>query len=107
MIACCAATIGVVICGTWVLVQLVASKADPARDDFLGEGYIRRYADQVGFTVIGAWLAMVLIGSWRPLPCWIDRLGRTLGLLWIGMILVNLLSYAILPIVELWVNAST
>jgi hypothetical protein len=43
------------------------------------------YGDRVGFAVAGAWLALLLTGCWRSEPTWIDRLGRALGWLWLGL----------------------
>jgi hypothetical protein len=40
------------------------------------------YADRVGFAVAGAWLSLLLAGSWRPEPTWIDRFGRAIAWLW-------------------------
>ena len=37
---------------------------------------------RIVFTVAGAWLALALSRSWRPEPCWIDRIGRILGICW-------------------------
>lgn len=38
---------------------------------------------QVGLSVAVAWTVQVVIGSWRPEPDWIDRVGRVLGCLWV------------------------
>jgi hypothetical protein len=43
------------------------------------------YGDRVGFAVAGAWLALLLTGCWRSEPTWIDRLGRALGWVWLGL----------------------
>ncbi|WP_165228100.1 hypothetical protein [Aquisphaera insulae] len=43
------------------------------------------YGDRVGFTVAGAWLLLRLAGLWRAEATWIDRLGRIMGWLWIGL----------------------
>jgi hypothetical protein len=34
--------------------------------------------------VIGAWAVLAFCGQWKPEPCWLDRLGRVLGISWIG-----------------------
>jgi hypothetical protein len=34
--------------------------------------------------VIGAWAVLAFCGRWKPEPCWLDRLGRVLGVSWIG-----------------------
>ncbi|MGO9465028.1 MAG: hypothetical protein ACLQIB_12215 [Isosphaeraceae bacterium] len=36
----------------------------------------------------GAWLVLLLAGSWKPKPSWIDRSGRVLGILWVVPYLV-------------------
>jgi len=43
------------------------------------------YGDRVGFAVAGAWLSLLLSGHWRPERTWIDRLGRAMGWLWLGL----------------------
>jgi hypothetical protein len=46
------------------------------------------YGDRIGFAVAGAWLVLVLSGRWRSESTWIDRVGRTLGWLWLGLTMV-------------------
>ncbi len=36
-----------------------------------------------GLVVAGAWLTLRCAGAWRPEPTWVDRAGRTLGILWL------------------------
>ncbi len=36
-----------------------------------------------GLMVAGAWLALILAGTWRPERSWLDRAGRALGWFWI------------------------
>jgi hypothetical protein len=38
--------------------------------------------------IAGAWLIMALGGWWRPEPSAIDRLGRALGAIWIGLMVL-------------------
>jgi hypothetical protein len=47
----------------------------------------------VGAAVLGAWSAMVASGRWWARPTWIDRLGRILGIIWIGLFLIYLYAY--------------
>jgi hypothetical protein len=47
----------------------------------------------VGAAVLGAWSAMAASGRWRARPSWIDRAGRILGILWIGLFLTYLYAY--------------
>jgi hypothetical protein len=46
------------------------------------------YGDQVGFAVAGAWLSLLLSGRWRSERTWLDRLGRAVGWIWIGLTMV-------------------
>jgi hypothetical protein len=43
------------------------------------------YGDHVAFAVAGAWLSLLLAGRWRPERTWIDRAGRALGWIWLGL----------------------
>jgi hypothetical protein len=49
------------------------------------ERWLTVYGDRVGFAIAGAWLALLLTGCWRPEPTWVDRLGRSLGWLWLSL----------------------
>ena len=51
---------------------------------------------RVGFAVIGAWVMLLLTRAWRSEATWLDRSGRVLGWLWIGM----LIFYVMLPWIE-------
>ena len=42
-----------------------------------------------GFAVVVAWATMILVGRWRPEPTWLDRLGRLVGVAWMGMALAG------------------
>jgi hypothetical protein len=42
----------------------------------------------VGAAVVGAWAALALARRWRAEPSGIDRLGRVLGLSWIGLLIL-------------------
>jgi hypothetical protein len=46
------------------------------------------YGDEVGFAVVGAWLMFLLAGRWRPERTWMDRAGRALGWIWLGLAVV-------------------
>jgi hypothetical protein len=43
------------------------------------------WTSRVGIAVAAAWLTLALNGRWCPERSWIDRSGRVLGVLWIGM----------------------
>lgn len=53
----------------------------------LGETIVDALAEypptDVGVGVLVAWATLALSGWWRPSSCWIDRLGRSVGLAWI------------------------
>ena len=42
-------------------------------------------ADFVGFAVRSTWLLLFLGGRWRAEASWVDRVGRALGIYWIGL----------------------
>ncbi len=47
------------------------------------------YAQQVSFSVAGAWLTLALSGRWKSETSWIDRLGRALGFAWIVTTIIS------------------
>jgi magnesium-transporting ATPase (P-type) len=47
-----------------------------------------------GFVIAGAWLALAVMGRWRPERSWIDRFGRAIGIFWI----VAALHFLFLPL---------
>lgn len=47
----------------------------------------------VGAAVLGAWSLMAASGRWKTQPSWIDRAGRVLGLVWIGLFLIYLYGF--------------
>jgi hypothetical protein len=47
----------------------------------------------VGAAVLGAWSAMAASGRWESQPSWIDRAGRLLGIIWIGLFVIYLYAY--------------
>jgi hypothetical protein len=38
-----------------------------------------------GAAIVASWLTMRWFGVWKPEPVWYDRLGRTVGIMWIVM----------------------
>ncbi|OJW17058.1 MAG: hypothetical protein BGO49_07885 [Planctomycetales bacterium 71-10] len=60
--------------------------------DYLGDDQARDVA--VGVT--SGWLALMLVGRWNPERAWDDRLGRLLGLVWLGLYLGSRL-FGLLP----------
>jgi hypothetical protein len=102
MVGCCAASVGLLVNALRVLVLAIAYSPDPSVDHFRGGNAIKAYAEQAGFAVIGSWVALALVRRWKPRPCWIDRIGRILGLLWIAMIGVHMAEYVVHAYVKLW-----
>jgi hypothetical protein len=37
----------------------------------------------IGLAVASAWTCLALTGCWRPVPDWVDRLGRAVGVSWL------------------------
>ncbi len=88
MVACTVATIAMAIETLWIGSLLwIGSGFIHAETIFVG------YAQQVSFAVVGAWLALALSGRWRTETSWIDRLGRLLGWLWVGVTVLNWSGY--------------
>lgn len=104
MVGCCAASVGVLVNALRVLVMAIAYSPERGTRFFYSGGAIKGYAEDAGFAVIGSWVGLALVRGWKPLPCWIDRLGRTLGLLWIALIGVYLVEYLIHAYVKLWMT---
>jgi hypothetical protein len=53
--------------------------------------------------IIGAWLALALVGRWRPLPTWTDRLGCAVGAFWVLLYgYIELYSIGALPVLVRW-----
>jgi hypothetical protein len=51
-----------------------------------------------GAMIIGAWIALALVGRWRPGPTWSDRLGCVLGIGWICIYIFSELYFIIQPL---------
>ncbi|WP_165228102.1 hypothetical protein [Aquisphaera insulae] len=98
--ACMAALAALVVIACWLGITRATGRVVtfddhatiPGHDgdwDFPGSAFSGRflvlYGDRVGFAVAGAWLSLRLAGRWRAEPTWIDRLGRIMGWLWIGL----------------------
>ena len=83
--ACCAAAVALALGAGHQLARL--AWPNPARVPFSFYQLWITVSVQVGPTVLGAWLLLVLSGRWRADPGWVDRLGRLLGSCWIGWML--------------------
>lgn len=62
-----------------------------SRTNWLPEVWIMA-SRQCGFAVMGAWSTLGFSGSWRPTRDWLDRMGRILGIAWIGAVALNFAS---------------
>jgi hypothetical protein len=48
----------------------------------------------VSIAIAIAWSALMLSGSWRPEPSWLDRFGRALGIIWFGLFVFSSVMHA-------------
>ncbi len=64
---------------------------------------IQELASGAGMMSIGAWLALVVVGRWRPRPTWTDRLGRVVGACWVILYACDqLYENVVQPWLEWW-----
>jgi hypothetical protein len=42
-----------------------------------------------GLAVTVAWMALALSGRWQPEPNWLDRTGRSMGLVWVVLMVIR------------------
>lgn len=68
--------------------------APPLRDASIAGGVAFSMGQTAGWVVAGAYLALCAAGVWRSEPTWLDRMGRTLGWIWMLMAL----AFIALPI---------
>jgi hypothetical protein len=104
VVACCAAvvalTITTLIASTFYTLHVLEEfRAIPrifshARNSHAMPPFANAPMEEiVGAAVLGAWSAMAASGRWRARPSWIDRAGRFLGMIWIGLFLIYLYAY--------------
>ena len=48
--------------------------------------YFNNRMSQISSATLVAWTLMAVGGRWRPVPDWLDRLGRVMGAMWIAFI---------------------
>jgi hypothetical protein len=84
-VACGAAASAALLCAasSGLLVLANGSRSRVALTSFV------YFTPELCFVVVGAWLALAANGRWRAEPGWIDRLGRTIGVLWIAANLLH------------------
>jgi hypothetical protein len=64
---------------------------------------IRNLTSSAGPMILGAWLALAVVGRWRPRPTCADRLGRVAGAGWVLLYLWQLLENdVVLPLIWWW-----
>jgi hypothetical protein len=91
LVACCAATLATAATFWPTAIGLFVG---PVRPDLTTTSPQRFWldvatgagaAETVGLAVASAWLTQALGRTWHAEPTWIDRLGRTLGFVWIAL----------------------
>ena len=84
MVASCAAAVAIVLGGLQtVLKGLAWGEVSPIPGLLLGEEAVLRVSTTAGLAVLVSWTTLFVGGQWRAQPMWADRLGRTIGFLWI------------------------
>ena len=90
-VACVAAAASLLLCGLASLALLAADNLFIVR-----QLSIVSYASGMLLLRGGAWLALVLGSRWRADPSWIERMDRSVGVLWISANLFALLRLGLL-----------
>jgi len=57
----------------------------------------------IGLLILAVWNLLVMSGSWRPEPTWIDRSCRVLGVCWIGWAVINGILMSIIQFILLYI----
>jgi hypothetical protein len=86
-VACYAMILPLSVQATTFVILTAKEETDAAfMKGFLTQPYFMGEQDAglVVFSIVGAWLTLVLTGRWRPERNWIDRAGRFLGFAWIA-----------------------
>ena len=90
VVACAASVLAAAAGASALMLVMVArhyAQGDSiALTDRFATRFMEGMAPYMGFSVLAAWLVLVLNKMWRPEPSWIDRLGRVMGVFWIAMI---------------------
>ncbi len=87
IVACSAATLAVTLQATYFLTLAgTIGVAAASSRGFLAQpnSMIDECGTRVVFSILGAWLALILVGQWCPVRNWMDRLGRIVGIAWIA-----------------------
>lgn len=95
MAACCAAIFPIAMSLACFIRETAGRSGelqDPLSTGVAGLHFQYMGLYRVGLWVLGSWLALFLSGRWRPERSWIDRLGRTLGIGWLVVLIVDLVD---------------
>jgi hypothetical protein len=85
-VACLASIIGALWATTALLETLgvlVVTRGRQIGDGWLFHFVVEEIFPDMGLAVAAAWFGQAIAGRWRPVPDWVDRLGRVLGCYWI------------------------
>jgi hypothetical protein len=89
--ACIVAALAVLL-GVAFMIPLVL-----ARGVWFAEAFaLLSYTREGGSAVMGAWLVLAMGRRWRPQAHWVDRLGRLVGVDWIGANALRWLTYVLI-----------
>jgi hypothetical protein len=91
MAACIAATAAIVVMTSRMSIKTYSMMSH--LDSFRVEDLCYQITDEQvrpGFAVVGAWFMLLVSAAWRPEASWLDRAGRLLGWLWIGMLIFHI-----------------
>jgi hypothetical protein len=83
MAACGAVTIWLGFKTLLLVLMLGVPQQRPLVQAYMGDGLA--IVSWAAPAVAGAWLLLIFSGHWRSERGWIDRLGRTLGVCWLGL----------------------
>lgn len=90
MAACSAAVLATAIgITTWSIRWALLDSQNDMLRMLLPPVYWPGHSHHVGQAVAAAWLGLLLSRRWRPEPGWIDRFGRSIGVLWLLTMLLG------------------
>jgi hypothetical protein len=84
MVACCALVFALGIGAVWPMAHRVIRNRPVLHGlfDQLFNTIWNSAAYFVPWSIAAAWVTLTLSNRWRPVPDWVDRLGRVVGLYW-------------------------
>jgi hypothetical protein len=63
---------------------------------------LAQFTHGAGAMIIGAWIALALVGRWQPGPTWKDWLGCVIGACWICIYVCFHLYFIMQPLLRRW-----